>query len=85
MHSVSNFLPAAARPGDYDAQTCQAITVMNKLRALLTEKGEAVRPSVTAVAGMMCEWWEMGILGTDDPREAADRARLRTLAAALSS
>ncbi|MEN4582601.1 hypothetical protein ABEG75_23765 [Pantoea agglomerans] len=85
MTETGNFSPASARPGDYDAQTRQAIAVMQKLQARLTEEGEAIRPAVTAVAGMMCGWWESGISGTDDPREAGDRVRLRVLAAALSS
>ncbi|WP_336749930.1 hypothetical protein [Pantoea vagans] len=85
MTATGNFSPASARPGDYDAQTCQAIAVMNKLQTRLTEEGAAIRPAVTAVAGMMCAWWESGISGTNDPREADDRARLRALAAALSS
>lgn len=85
MNETGNFSPASARPGDYDTQTRQAIAVMQKLQLRLTEEGEAIRPAVTAVAGMMCGWWESGISGTDDPREAGDRARLRVLAAAFSS
>lgn len=85
MIETVNFSPASARPGDYDAQTRQAISVMQKLQIRLTEEGAAIRPAVTAVASMMCAWWESGISGTDDPQEVADRARLRALSTALSS
>lgn len=81
--SESGFTPASARPGDYAAQTAQAAAVLEKLAARLHSDGERIRPAVMAVAGMMCEWWEQGIAGTQDPREDADRARLQAMAAAL--
>lgn len=81
--SDAGFAPASARPGDYAAQTAQAAAVMEKLAARLHRDGERIRPAVLAVAGMMCEWWEQGIAGTQDPREDADRDRLLAMAAAL--
>lgn len=77
------FSPASARPGDYDSQTAQAIAVMSKLESRLKSGGEPLRNSVVAVSQMMCEFWEAGISGTDDPRESEDRIRLRALAARL--
>jgi len=83
--SEPGFSPVSARPGDYAAQTAQATAVLERLAARLHHDGERIRPSVLAVAGMMSEWWEQGIAGTQDPREHADRARLQAMAAALRS
>lgn len=83
--SDAGFTPASARPGDYAAQTAQATAILERLAARLHSDGERIRPSVLAVAGMMSEWWEQGIAGTQDPREHADRARLQAMAAALRS
>lgn len=79
----AGFTPASARPGDYAAQTAQATAVLEKLAARLHTEGERIRPAVLAVAGMMYEWWEQGIAGTQDPHEDVDRARLQAMAAAL--
>lgn len=74
------FTPARARPGDYDAQTAHACDVMQRPALRLSAAGKILRPSVTAVAQMMYGAREKDTAGTHDPREAADRMRLQSLA-----
>lgn len=56
---------------------------MEMLAAKLSDGDESLRESDVATAGMMCEWWEQGISGTEDVRTSEDKARLQAMAKAL--